>query len=132
MENIVQKNVKKLMSQKIESKEEHLILLKKASEYFKVNAENVWFDMGNKVYRPNLIWGLTELGHRGCYLDKKDDRCISKQDLTGFQGVYSDYKKTLPQAEKIYKELIGEPKSHREWAESFNIIGKINRIIRNE
>ncbi len=45
---------------------------------------------------------------------------------------FTEYRKTLPQAEEIYKEMMPKPKSHREWADSFNIIGKINRIIQNK
>lgn len=57
------------------------------------------------------------IGHKNIYVDVPSD--------------YSRYAKTLPQAEKIYKLMVGEPKSHREWAESINKIGEINRIIRN-
>ncbi len=32
-------------------------------------------------------------------------------------------------AEKIYSELFGKPKTHAEWADSFNIKGKIKRIL---
>lgn len=39
------------------------------------------------------------------------------------------HNKHLPKAKLIYNTLYGEAKTHREWAESFNIIGKINRIL---
>lgn len=39
------------------------------------------------------------------------------------------YLKTLPKAYEIHKQLFGEPKTHEEWAERFNIVGKINRVL---
>jgi hypothetical protein len=37
--------------------------------------------------------------------------------------------KTLEQAYLIYNKLFGEPKTHEEWAERFNKVGEINRIL---
>lgn len=42
---------------------------------------------------------------------------------------WKSYLKTLPLSKEIYLEVFGEPKTHAEWADSFNKIGKINRII---
>lgn len=42
---------------------------------------------------------------------------------------WKSYSKTLPLSKEIYLEVFGEPKTHAEWADSFNKIGKINRII---
>ena len=42
---------------------------------------------------------------------------------------YSEYKKTLPLAEKIFKELFPEPKTGDEIAKSFNQVAKINFIL---
>ena len=42
---------------------------------------------------------------------------------------WKSYSKTLPLSKQIYLEMFGEPKSHAEWADSFNKIGKINRTI---
>ena len=39
------------------------------------------------------------------------------------------YSKTLPLSKEIYLEVFGEPKTHSEWADSFNKIGRINRLI---
>lgn len=42
---------------------------------------------------------------------------------------YSEYAKTLPKAEEIYTMLFGKPQTHEQWAEKFNKVGQINRII---
>ena len=42
---------------------------------------------------------------------------------------WKSYSKTLPLSKEIYLEVFGEPKTHAEWADSFNKIGKINRLI---
>lgn len=42
---------------------------------------------------------------------------------------YTEYRRTLPLAKKIYNKLYDDPKTHREWAESFNIIGDINEVL---
>lgn len=42
---------------------------------------------------------------------------------------YKEYSKTLPIARAVYLEIKGLPKSHREYAESFNVIGRINRVL---
>jgi len=39
------------------------------------------------------------------------------------------YLVTLPKAYEIYEKLFGEPKTHAEWAERFNKVGDINRIL---
>jgi hypothetical protein len=39
------------------------------------------------------------------------------------------YLDTLPKAYKIYSLLLGEPKTHREWADRFNKVGEINKIL---
>lgn len=35
----------------------------------------------------------------------------------------------LPKAYEIYSELFGSPKTHAEWAERFNKVAAINKII---
>lgn len=40
-----------------------------------------------------------------------------------------DYLKTLPKAYDIYRELFGNPRTHAEWAERFNKVATINKII---
>ena len=42
---------------------------------------------------------------------------------------FTEYSKTLPLAKKIYDMVFGEPKTHKDWADSFNKIGAINREI---
>ena len=42
---------------------------------------------------------------------------------------WKSYSKTLPLSKEIYLDVFGEPKSHAEWADSFNKIGRINRLI---
>ncbi len=42
---------------------------------------------------------------------------------------WKSYSETLPLSKEIYLEVFGEPKTHAEWADSFNKIGKINRLI---
>jgi len=42
---------------------------------------------------------------------------------------FTKYKKTLPAASQIQEMLQGKPKTHAEWANSFNVVGDINRII---
>jgi hypothetical protein len=36
---------------------------------------------------------------------------------------------TLAKSYEIYTKLFGEPKTHEEWAERFNKVGEINRIL---
>ena len=42
---------------------------------------------------------------------------------------WKSYSETLPLSKEIYLDVFGEPKTHAEWADSFNKIGKINRLI---
>ena len=42
---------------------------------------------------------------------------------------WKSYSKTLSLSKEIYLDVFGEPKTHAEWADSFNKIGKINRTI---
>ena len=42
---------------------------------------------------------------------------------------WKTYSETLPLSKEIYLEVFGEPKTHAEWADSFNKIGRINRLI---
>jgi hypothetical protein len=42
---------------------------------------------------------------------------------------WESYSETLPLSKEIYLEVFGEPKTHAEWADSFNKIGRINRLI---
>ena len=42
---------------------------------------------------------------------------------------WKSYSETLPLSKKIYLDVFGEPKTHAEWADSFNKIGRINRLI---
>jgi hypothetical protein len=39
------------------------------------------------------------------------------------------YLNTLPKAYEIYFMLFGEPKTHIEWADRFNKVGEINKIL---
>ena len=39
------------------------------------------------------------------------------------------YSKTLSLSKEIYLDVFGEPKTHVEWADSFNKVGRINRLI---
>jgi len=40
---------------------------------------------------------------------------------------WKTYSETLPLSKEIYLEVFGEPKTHTEWADSFNKIGKISQ-----
>jgi hypothetical protein len=42
---------------------------------------------------------------------------------------WKSYSKTLPLSKEIYLEVFGESKTHAEWVDSFNKIGRINRLI---
>lgn len=42
---------------------------------------------------------------------------------------YKKYSKTLPIAEELYKVLFGKPQSHKEWADKFNKVGDINKVL---
>ena len=42
---------------------------------------------------------------------------------------WKSYSETLPLSKEIYLEVFGEPKTHAEWADSFNKVGRINRLI---
>lgn len=40
-----------------------------------------------------------------------------------------DYRQTLPKAYEIYEQLFDKPKTHIEWAERFNKVANINKIL---
>ena len=42
---------------------------------------------------------------------------------------WKSYSRILPLSKEIYLEVFGEPKTHAEWADSFNKIVIINRLI---
>jgi hypothetical protein len=42
---------------------------------------------------------------------------------------WKSYSKTLSLSKEIYLDVFGEPKTHAEWADSFNKVGRINRLI---
>ena len=42
---------------------------------------------------------------------------------------FNEYSKTLPMAREIYEAIYPKHTTHAQWADSFNKIGKINRII---
>ena len=54
---------------------------------------------------------------------------IEKMKGKKLESNWKSYLKTLPLSKEIYLEVFGEPKTHAEWADSFNKIGKINRLI---
>lgn len=54
---------------------------------------------------------------------------IEKMKGKKLESDWKLYSKTLPLSKEIYLEVFGEPKTHAEWADSFNKIGKINRVI---
>lgn len=45
---------------------------------------------------------------------------------------WKEWSKTLPQAYEIYDLVFGGPKTHREWADRFNKVGEINRILQRK
>lgn len=44
---------------------------------------------------------------------------------------WENWSKNLDTAYRIYDVLYGKPKTHREWAEGFNIRGKIIDVLNN-
>jgi hypothetical protein len=54
---------------------------------------------------------------------------IEKMKGKKLESDWKSYSKTLPLSKEIYLEVFGEPKTHAEWADSFNKIGRINRLI---
>ena len=42
---------------------------------------------------------------------------------------WKSYSKNLSLSKEIYLDVFGEPKTHAEWADCFNKIGKISRLI---
>ena len=54
---------------------------------------------------------------------------IEKMKGKKLESDWKLYSKTLPLSKEIYLEVFGEPKTHAEWADSFNKIGRINRLI---
>lgn len=42
---------------------------------------------------------------------------------------WKSHSKTLPLSKEICLEVFGEANTHTEWADSFNKIGRINRLI---
>lgn len=67
--------------------------------------------------RENQVLGILIIKFMKSQMDKK------------LKSNWKSYSKTLPLSKEIYLEVFGEPKTHAEWADSFNKIGKINRII---
>lgn len=67
--------------------------------------------------RENQVLGILIIKFMKKVMDKK------------IESNWKSYLKTLPLSKEIYLEVFGEPKTHAEWADSFNKIGKINRII---
>ena len=67
--------------------------------------------------RVNQVLGILIIKFMKRVMDKK------------LESNWKSYLKTLPLSKEIYLEVFGEPKTHAEWADSFNKIGKINRII---
>ena len=59
------------------------------------------------------------------FINQPIETIIEKPDFNSWKY----YSKLLPLSEEIYLDMFGEPKSHTEWADSFNKIGKINRTI---
>jgi hypothetical protein len=59
------------------------------------------------------------------FINEPIETILEKPDLNSWKY----YSKLLSLSEKIYLEMFGEPKSHTEWADSFNKIGRINRLI---
>ena len=66
-------------------------------------------------------------------MDKKRQTFINQPIETTFElpdfNTWKYYSNLLPLSKEIYLDMLGEPKTHAEWADSFNKIGKINRII---
>jgi hypothetical protein len=54
---------------------------------------------------------------------------IEKMKGKKLESNWKSYSKTLPLSKEIYLDVFGEPKTHAEWADSFNKIGRINRLI---
>ena len=67
--------------------------------------------------RENQVLGILIIKFMKKVMDKK------------IESNWKSYLKTLPLSKEIYLEVFGEPKTHAEWADSFNKIGKINRTI---
>ena len=67
--------------------------------------------------RENQVLGILITKFMKNQMDKK------------LESNWKSYSKTLPLSKEIYLEVFGEPKTHAEWADSFNKIGKINRLI---
>ena len=67
--------------------------------------------------RVNRVLGILIIKFMKNQMDKK------------LESDWKSYSKTLPLSKEIYLEVFGEPKTHTEWADSFNKIGKINRLI---
>jgi hypothetical protein len=42
---------------------------------------------------------------------------------------FNQYKKTLPTAQKIAKLIIPEIRTHKDFCDSINLSGKINRLL---
>lgn len=67
--------------------------------------------------RENQVLGILITKFMKNQMDKK------------LESNWKSYSKTLPLSKEIYLEVFGEPKTHAEWADSFNKIGRINRLI---
>jgi hypothetical protein len=59
------------------------------------------------------------------FINQPIDTTFEKPDFNSWKY----YSKLLPLSEEIYLEMFGKPKTHAEWADSLNKIGKINRLI---
>ncbi len=95
-------------------------------------------------HNNKVVWDLAtqKLIEKGSFttteeltLDQIKERygnILSKEEIKKIEDFINPplkYLETLPKAYKIYEKLLGQPKTHREWAERFNIVGDINEII---
>lgn len=83
--------------------------------------------------RVTQVLGILIIKFMKKQMDKKITTFINQPIETTFElpdfNSWKYYSKLLPLSKEIYLEVFGEPKTHAEWADSFNKIGRINRLI---
>ena len=79
----------------------------------------------NQVLGILIIKFMKNQMDKNIFINQPIETILEKPDYYSWKY----YSKLLPLSKEIYLDMFGEPKTHAEWADSFNKIGKINRTI---
>ena len=79
----------------------------------------------NQVLGILIIKFMKNQMDKNIFINQPIETILEKPDYYSWKY----YSKLLPLSKEIYLDIFGEPKTHAEWADSFNKIGRINRLI---